>query len=119
MFNPFIPRTSSLVTYPFTLFFNPFLFQQKPLINSPSSPKKVSFHDKVNVVLIPERKEFVEAGLQEKMWETVSFFEDNKTKVKNEINFFRKHYAHEVTAKRAFNLIYDVEGVHPANLKSR
>ncbi len=119
MFHSLLPKSYGLAAYPVTLFFNPFLFQQQPLTTPPSSPKKVSFHDKVNVVLIPERKEFVEAGLQEKMWETVSFVEDNKTKVKNEINFFRKHYAHEVTAKRAFNLIYDVEGVHPANLKSR
>jgi hypothetical protein len=119
MFHPIISKSYSLAAYPAIFFSNPFLFQQKPLNNHSSPQKKVSFHDKVNVILIPERKEFIDAGLLEKVWVSKNVYADNTLEVQNEIKFFKSQASEDMSTKKAFNLIHGLEDVHPENLKTR
>ncbi len=79
-------------------------------INTPRSSKKtVSFSKSVRVVLIPQRKEFIQAGLHTMLWQTEQdFLSFRKSTDEETLELMKKCKAagHPITTKEAQKQLY-------------
>lgn len=107
-------------TFPYASSLNAFtqrLHETSPPPYPPKSPKKkVSFFNSVAVILIPERKEYAQANLNDVLWFNEEDYQMIKQATVDELNEYIQENPH-VTKRKALNLIYGLNDVHPENLR--
>lgn len=114
--NPRSPVFLTMFSYASSMIMDTEQMQNTPTSSPPESPKKkVSFFNTKNVILIPKREEYIQANLSQHIWLNQEEYNHIKIEIFNEVNEFVEKNP-SFTKKEAFNLIYELDGVHPDNL---
>ena len=113
---PTFPHASTL------LMFSLYTHQETkiPSVTPPmplSPPKKVRFFKELQMILIPERKEYIEAHLNELLWNNERDYIGFKRETLQEINeYIQKNPL--IPLKKAFIHMHQLDDVHPENIKN-